>query len=317
MHKYIARRLLISFPVLWGITVLIFVFINLMPGDPIMAMIDPRSPRWVDREALLESLGLNKPLPVRYVLWLRELIHGNLGYSYHSKEPIAQIIARNIVPTLVLIGTVVFITTFGGLLLGVMSALRPYSLRDYVLTVFCFSGVAMPDFFFALVLVYLVVLKAGMLPAFGMMTLGSPPSLLDGVRHIILPAAVLSFRTTASIVRYARASMLEVLNAHYLSTARAKGLAERAVIWGHAFRNALLPMITVLGLRLPWLVGGSVIVETIFHWPGMGTVFIRAVGGRDYPVIMATSLISAVAVLLANLIADIAYAFADPRIRYE
>jgi peptide/nickel transport system permease protein len=280
-------------------------------------MIDPSAAGMIDIEGLREALGLNKPLPVRYVFWLKELCRGNVGYSYRTHEPIADMLRRSMPPTLVLIGVAVFVSTFVGILLGVMSALWPYSLRDYTLTVLAFVGVSMPDFFFGLILIFLLAGKLRILPSFGMVTAGAPPSVLDRVRHMIMPALVLSFGTTASIMRYARASMLEVLHAQYLPTARAKGLAERTVIWRHAFRNALLPLITVIGHRLPWLFSGSLIVETIFSWPGTGKMLMDSVTGRDYPGVMAVSLVVAASVLLANLIADIAYAFADPQIRYE
>jgi len=297
---------------------IVFLLANLAPGDPIDAMINPEMGATLqDFEALREALGLNKPLPVRYVLWLRELARGNLGYSYSTHRPVGERIGGRIGPTLVLMGVALITSTLLGIFLGAVSALWPYSLLDYVVTVFAFSGVSMPDFFFGLLLMFLFALKLRLLPSFGMVTPGVPPSLVDYLKHLIMPAMVLALGLIGNITRFTRASMLEVLHADYVTVARAKGLMERVVILRHAFKNALLPLITVLGMRLSWLFSGAVIVETIFSWPGMGLLAMESIRARDYTMIMGVSLVTSVAVLGANLGADIAYAIADPRIRYE
>ncbi len=317
MQRYIGRRLLISIPVFLGITLLVFVFINLAPGDPILAMMDPMMPGTVDVDALRESLGLNKPLLVRYGLWMKEIFRGNLGYSYRTYTSIADMLVRKVPATLLLMGTGLFISSVLGILIGIASALFPYSRWDYGLSVVAFIGVSVPEFFLGLALIFVLAGRLHILPSFGMRTAGMPPSLLDTARHLIMPATVLALATTGYLARQTRASLLEVLHAPYISAARAKGLKERRVIWTHAFRSAIIPVITVIGLRLPWLLGGSIVVETVFSWPGIGSFLITSITGRDYPAVMAISLITAASVLLGNLITDIVYAFADPRIRYE
>jgi peptide/nickel transport system permease protein len=317
--KYILRRILIAIPVLFGVTILNFIFINLAPGDPITAMIDPQSgPSGAALDALREQLGLNQPPPVRYLIWLRELLQGNLGYSYIHVRPVGDRILERLGPTLLLTFSAMIISVAVGIPLGLLSALRKYSLLDYLLTVLGFIGLSVPNFFLAMGAIYLFSLQYRIFPAFGMITLGSDLNpTLDTLYHLILPALILGLANMASLMRFARTSLLEVLGMEYITTARAKGLRDRAVVAGHAFRNALLPLITVLGLRLPGLFGGSVIIETIFAWPGIGQLAISAINERDYPQIMGLLLISAILVLLANLITDIVYAYADPRIRYN
>jgi peptide/nickel transport system permease protein len=200
--------------------------------------------------------------------------------------------------------------------MGMISALRPYSRLDYALTAFAFSGTAMPGFFLGLLLIYVVSLKLGLLPTGGITTPGVT-SWADRLQHMILPVAALSYETLAGLMRYTRASMLEVLHQEYVTTARAKGLRERAVIVRHALRNALLPIITIIGLRMPALIGGSVLIETVFNYPGIGLTMVSATKGLDYPLLMGGVLVTGVVVLLSNLLVDVAYGVADPRIRYE
>jgi peptide/nickel transport system permease protein len=208
------------------------------------------------------------------------------------------------------------VTTVVGITLGVLSALRPYSLPSYALTAVAFAGVATPSFFLALILILVGALKLGWFPTSGLRTPGAPPSVLDQLHHMVLPLIALSIGGTASLLRYTRSGMLEVLHEDYVTTARAKGLRERVVVARHAFKNALLPVITVLGLYIPSLFGGSVIVETIFNIPGIGSTMVEAMNTRDYPLIMGGILVSGILVLVSSLLADIGYAMADPRIRY-
>ncbi len=319
MGKYILRRILIAIPVLFGVTILNFAFINLAPGDPIMAMIDPQSgPSGAALESLREQLGLNQPAPVRYLIWLRELLTGNMGYSYIHVRPVGERIVERLGPTLLLTFSAMLISVAVGIPLGLLSALRKYTFTDYFLTVIGFLGLSVPNFFLAMGAIYLFSLQYRIFPAFGMVKLGSDlhPT-IDMLYHLIMPATILGLANMASLMRFARTSLMEVLGMEYITTARAKGLREQAIVMGHAFRNALLPLITVLGLRLPGLFGGSVIIETIFAWPGIGQLAISAINERDYPQIMGLLLISAILVLVANLITDIIYAYADPRIRYD
>lgn len=320
MTRYIVQRLALAIPMLIAISMITFLFINLAPGDPIMALVSPEDRlRESDLQRMRENLGLNQPLPVRYLLWLKEAARGNLGYSYTNNQPVTQRIAERIGPTVELMGLALLISTALGVLFGVLAALKVYSVWDYGLSVVSLLGLSVPGFFLALVALYVFAARLQWLPAFGMSSAATGASsvgLWDHVQHLILPVAVLSVELVASFTRYARSSMLEVLGSDYVTTARAKGLRETAVVGGHALRNALLPLITVAALRLPILVGGAIIIETMFQWPGMGLLSIQAIQQRDYPVLMGLTLILSMLVLFSNLLADILYAYADPRIRY-
>lgn len=318
MLIYILRRLLISIPILLGITMIIFYIASQMPGDAVQAMISQETPMAEELVALRRGqLGLDQPLPVQYGRWLGQLLQGNLGFSFQSGEPVAKVLATRIFATLELMGTALLIAIVLGVLLGVISALRQYSFLDYTLTLLGFTGVSIPDFFFGMLLVYIFAIKLGWFPTSGIATPGEPFDLADNLRHLALPAFALALVRTATFMRYTRASVLEVMNNDYVRTARAKGLREWLVTSRHILRNALIPIITVIGLSLPILFGGSVIIETIFQWPGIGLMFMNAITGRDSPVIMGYVLFSAIIVLASNLLTDIVYSWADPRIRYE
>ena len=319
MGKYILRRLGISIPVLIGVTLLIFIFISVAPGDPVSSMIDPTLGDFTaERMAQARAdLGLDKPLPVRYVLWLKEILHGNLGYSMITRKPVIEMVGHRLWATIRLTLIALAVSVVVGISIGILSAIKQYTWIDYLSTFFSFAAVSIPGFFLSLGLIYLLALKLKWLPTSGMFTLGQPQSLWDNIRHMIMPVMVLGVGSAAPLVRYARSSMLEVMRQEYVNTARAKGQRERWVILKHAFPNALIPLITVIGLRLPGLFGGSVIVEQIFHWQGMGTLAIWAVTNRDYTLLMGLNLISGTLVLGANLLADIGYAIVDPRVRYD
>lgn len=320
MARYILRRVLLSIPILLGVTIITFIFINLVPGDYIDTLINPEisSATREDLEPLRQQLGLDKPAPVRYVLWLRELATGNLGYSLHTRKPVTDEIGRRLVPTLKITATSLIFAIVAGILLGVISAVKPYSILDLVLTILGFMWVSVPVFFAAMASLYLFALKAPIFPVAGT----GPAGVSDVPVHIqlyylILPAGILGLERIAAFMRFTRASMLEVLRQDYIIVARAKGLRDWIILLRHAFRNAVLPLITIIGLSLPSLIGGAVIIESIFGWPGLGTLSLTAVTQRDYPIIMGVNFIGAVLVLSSNLLADIAYAVADPRIRYE
>lgn len=319
MGQFLLRRLAISVPVLLGITLATYIIISFAPGDPVTALISPEAaaslgPEWVAQQR--QVLGLDKPLPVRYVLWLRETASGNLGFSLVDRQPIGAKVRERLWPTFRLMGTALLLSLLIAVPVGVLSALRQYSPLDYIVTVLGFAAVAVPGFFLGLVAIYLFALKLGWLPTAGMNTIGQPITLADSFKHLVLPATVLGLAEAAPLIRYVRSSMLEVVRQEYVTVARAKGLRESVVIVRHALRNALIPLITVVALNVPRLLGGTVIIEAIFAWPGMGTLAITAVRGRDYPVIMAVNLVTAVLILLANLLADCLYAVADPRIKY-
>ena len=320
MGRYILRRLIISIPVLFGITVVTYAIVALAPGDPVSALVDPEQvaalgPGWLEQQRA--ELGLNRPLPVRYGLWMKEVVQGNLGYSFSDRQPVADKIGERLWPTVKLMLTVQLLALLIAVPIGVLSAVRQYSILDYLATVFGFTTISIPSFFLALGGIYLFAIKLRLLPTAGMRTIGAPPSLLDSLHHLILPATVLGLAQAAPLIRYTRSSMLETIRTDYVRVARAKGLSEGNVITRHALRNALIPLVTVIALTLPQLLGGAVIIEQVFSWPGMGSLAIRAVRGRDYPTIMAINMIGAVAILVSSLIADVIYAWIDPRIDYS
>lgn len=306
---------------LLGITVITFAVANLAPGDPLSALISPEDQlREQDLERMRAAMGLDRPAPVRYVVWVKELVQGNFGFSYFTKQPVLDRIMPRLWPTIELTGVALVISLIVGVGFGVISALRQYSFWDYGLSVLSLIGLSIPTFFFGLVALLVFGLIWPVLPVFGMSS-GEPDLSLmgkigDNLSHTILPAAVLSIDLVATNTRYARTAMLEVLGADYIRTARAKGLSNWVVFGRHAFRNALLPIITITSLRLPLLLGGAVVIEVVFSWPGLGQLSVDAIHQRDYPVLMALTLFLSTLVLLSNLMADVLYAYADPRIRY-
>ncbi len=320
MGRYILRRLMISIPVLFGITLVTYLIVAMAPGDPVSALVNPEQvaelgPGWLEQQR--EELGLNKPLPVRYGLWMKEILQGNLGYSYSDRQPVADKISERIWPTFKLMLTVQLLALLIAVPIGIVSAVKQYSFIDYFATIFGFTTISIPSFFLALAGIYIFAIKLRILPTAGMSTIGEPPSILDSLHHLILPATVLGLAQAAPLIRYTRSSMLETIRQDYVRVARAKGLSEGNVLIRHALRNALIPLVTVIALTLPQMLGGTVIIEQVFSWPGMGTLAIKAVRGRDYPTIMAINMIGAVAILISSLIADVIYAWIDPRINYS
>jgi len=318
MTTYIVRRILISLPIILSITVIVFLLANMMPGDAVMAMISSDTPLEEELIKLRQGqLGLDLPLYEQYGRWLGNLLRGNLGYSFQTGEPVFAMIMTRVPATLELMGISLIISIFLGVTLGVISALRQYSVLDYSLTLFGFTGISIPDFFLGLILIYVFALRLNWFPTSGMVTAGTEFSWADNLHHVFLPALALALVRTSIFMRYTRASMLEVINDDYVRTARAKGMTEFVVTTRHILRNALIPVITVIGINLTVLFAGSVIIETIFQWPGIGMMFINAISLRDSPVIMGYVLFSAFVVLIANLLTDVTYSWADPRIRYE
>jgi peptide/nickel transport system permease protein len=320
MLRYIIRRLLISIPVFFGITAIAFAALAAAPGDPIYAMVDPQALQQMTPEAvdnLRHQYGLDQPAPIRYVKWVRELASGNLGYSISSRRSIEAELSGRLGATLQLMGTALAIGILVGIPLGMISATKQYSKLDYALTVWAFGMIAMPPFFLGLILIYVFGVHFGVLPTGGRSTLGEHPNFVDTVKHMVMPATVLGLGFAAPIMRYVRSSMLEVLRQDYLTTARAKGLAETPVLVRHAARNAILPVVTVIGLHLPELVAGAVITEQVFQWPGMGQMAVKAATSRDPSLMQGVVLVVGVAVLVSNLVVDIVYTILDPRIRYE
>lgn len=315
MFKYIIKRILIAVPVLIGITVIDFLLMSLA-GNPLEMLQGAR----ISQEAIevkRVALGLDQPVYIQYFMWLKQLLHGNLGVSVKTYQPVADMVKAYIGPTLLLMGTSLAVSMIIAVPAGIYSAVRQYSPGDYTLVTLSFLGTSIPGFFLALILIYLFTIKFQILPSSGMTTLGMESSVWDVIKHMIMPVIVLAFSMAGNNIRYIRSSMLEILDKDYLRTARAKGIGSFKVINKHGLRNALLPVITVFGMEIPVLFGGAIIVEQIFSWPGLGLMTMSAIINRDYPVIMGVCLISALVVMAANLLTDILYAVADPTIQYK
>jgi peptide/nickel transport system permease protein len=316
MLTYIIRRILIAIPVLFGITIINFVIINLAPGNPVDMYMSPDTPPEL-LELRKEQLGLNDPLFVQYFKWLGQLLSGNLGYSFSTNEAVGSIIGERLGQTMLLGFCALLLGLLIALPIGIMSAVKQNSKFDYLMTGLSFVGTSIPQFFLGLLCIYIFAVTLGWLPVGGTETLGGNGGIGDRILHIVLPAIALAVGIAGRKVRYIRASMLDVLKQDYLRTARAKGVKEFFVTNKHALRNALIPVITVVGMEIPLLFGGAVIVEQLFQWPGIGQLTIQSIMSRDYSTIMGLNLVTAVIVLSANLLTDIFYSVADPRIKYN
>jgi peptide/nickel transport system permease protein len=312
---FIIRRLLILIPMLVVISFLVYLGLEFTPGDAVSHMIPPELANTVSAEKLeliRESLGLNKSFLHRYWIWLTHAVTGDFGHSLAGGVAISQIVLDRLPATLELSAAALLISTILGCLLGTYSALHRGSWSDSGLT--GMLGVSIPEFFFGLVAILIFALKLGWLPVGGRLMPGFD-SWFDHLPNIVLPALVLSLMMTAGVMRYSRSSMLDALNRDFIKTARSKGLPEWRINFLHGFRVALTPVIVIIGFRLPTLIGGSVIIEEVFQWPGVGAEFIEAVRGQDYPLVMMIALFSVFAMLLASLIVDVLTAWIDPRVR--
>ena len=319
MGKYIRKRLIQAVPVIFGITILTFFIMQLAPGGPLTGMISPRTSSESLQRAR-EAMGLNDPIIVQYGKWLVQLIHGNFGFSTYNGQNVLDMILTRLPATLLLTVTAFVFSFVIGIPLGVYSATHKYSKADYGLTVFSFIGISVPSFFFGMGMIYIFALKLKWFPTsgFGSSSFkGTGMALfLHRLRYLVMPAVVMSLSNIATVTRFARSSMLETLSQDYIRTARAKGLSEKAVIYKHALKISMIPVITIFGQSIPNLFGGAYITEKVFGWPGMGLLGVEAINNRDYQVLMGLTLFTAVLVLLGNLLADIMYSFVDPRIRY-
>lgn len=323
MLTYIARRLIGIFPLLIGITIISFAVIHFAPGGPVelATSLDAKATPQA-REKLMHLYGLDRPLHIQYIDWLGRLVKFDFGDSFLDGRKVINKIAERIPITLLINVLSLFLILIVAIPIGITSATKANSFYDKSMTVFVFVGFAMPSFWLALLLMSFFGIKLQVLPVLGIKSLFFDEltlwgKVLDVGRYLILPVFVSAFASLAGMSRYIKTNMLNVLHENYIRTARAKGLPESKVVYKHALKNALLPVITILGLSIPGLIGGSVIIETVFSIPGMGRLAFEAVMARDYPVIMAVLVISALLTLLGNLIADICYCWADPRIRVK
>lgn len=321
MYQYIVRRILIFIPMLIALSIIVFGLAKAAPGDPFTGrVLDPNvDPAVYEKQR--EELGLNKSIPEQYINWVTEFAKGNFGKSMIFKgRTVQSLIVERFANTLYLGMFALTITLIVSIPIGIFSAKNPYSLLDYGATTFGFLGLAIPNFFFGLMAIYVFSIKLGWFPAQG--TISGPgiagfAEVIDRLHHLILPGITLGLAGTAIYMRYMRSEVLDVLGSDYIRTAQAKGMSEANVLYKHTLRNALIPIVTLMGFEFGTLLGGAVITEQVFNFPGLGTLFIDSVVNHDYPVIMAITLFLGVAILVGNLIADIFYSIIDPRIRYD
>jgi peptide/nickel transport system permease protein len=315
MARFLIRRMLGAIPLLLGVAVLSFIFMQLAPGGP-DAMF-ARNARMTEEalQAIRRNMGLDRPVHEQLIIWLGNLVRGDLGISYTQYRPVSQVIWDVVPNTLLLMGTGMLISLAAALTFGILAARRQYGFFDNVTSFISYFGLAMPVFWFGLMLQLLFAVRLGWLPSAGMQSAGGGGP-WDVARHLVLPAFTIAIGSIAGWSRYVRSSTIESLNQDYVRTARAKGMEERRVLLGHVLRNALIPFVTVVGIDVPLYLTGAVLTETVFSWPGMGRLFFDALTVRDYPVLMGILLLGAVLIVLGNLIADILYGVLDPRISY-
>ncbi|MCC6615734.1 MAG: ABC transporter permease [Anaerolineae bacterium] len=319
MRRYIGRRIFQAMPTLLLLTVITFSFMQLAPGDFVDAMIDPAALTANSKELLAQqraALGIDQPVVIQYVNWVGQLVQGNLGYSFVYKRPVLQMIAERLWATMQLGGAAIIVAVILGVLAGIVSGLRPYSTFDYVVSVLSYGAWSFPNFYLGLILIYVFAVQLKILPSAGMLTPGID-DFGNRLKHLILPVTALSVQFIGLFARQTRSAILEVRAEEYINTAHAKGLRPRRVTLRHILPNALIPIITVIGLSLPVLITGAIVTETVFSWSGMGTLMLNAITARDYPVVMGTVLAVGVVVLLVNLGVDVLYAVVDPRSRYN
>ncbi len=306
MYKYICKRILMMIPVIIGVSLLVFLVLKMTPGDPARVVAGSEADE-ATVEQIREELGLNKPVLQQYVDYMLALLHGDMGTSYTTSKPVADEILARMPTTFILAFAGVFVAVLIGIPLGIISATKQYSVLDYISTLLALGGVAMPNFWLGLMLILLFSLKLGWLPSGGG----------DSWTSYVLPAITLGVGATASFMRTTRSSMLEVIRQDYIRTARAKGAGEGRVVMHHALRNAMIPVITVIGLQIGTLLGGAVVNETVFSLPGLGTLMINAINQKNEPVVLGCLITFAIIFSLVNLLIDILYAFIDPRIKSQ
>lgn len=346
MGRYIIRRLLQAIPMLLLVSIVLFALVNLAPGGPLAGHSRSRHVNPERAEMLRRQFGLDQPIPVQYVIWLigndwmkvdtdgdgipesrgerRGILRGDFGFSFRTREPVLIEIQHRLLNTMYLMSVTLIVVAVIAIPIGVVSAIKQYSFFDISVTTLSFMGQAIPEFWLGLILimVFYATLNnpftgAPLLPAGGMRTLGEEFSVLDHIKHLILPVTMGAVGWVAWYSRFLRSGMLDVVHQDYVRTARSKGLSERLVLYRHALKNALIPLVTIFALDLPYIFAGSLYVELLFSWPGMGRLYYQSAVKRDYPLLMAILIIAAGFTILANLMADIAYAFLDPRVRYD
>ncbi|MGR3368316.1 MAG: ABC transporter permease [Sagittula sp.] len=314
MLRFLINRVLQGTVLILIVSMIGFTVINLAPGGPLSQYAMTPGMSQADLDRIAAQMGLDRPIPIQYLDWLVHMVRGDWGNSYRDLSPVTDVIWRHMWATLLLMGTSTAIAVSLGTLIGVLGALRRYSIFDYMATVGAMIALSIPTFWFGLVAIFFFSLELGWLPAGSMYTVGDQ-SLGDYLIHLIMPSLVLALVNVAIWSRYMRASTLDVMDQDFVRTARAKGLPRYRIISAHIVRNALIPMITLAGLQLPTIIGGALVTETVFTWPGLGRLFIDSLGYNDYPVIMGLLMFSAILTVIGNFLADVGVALADPRIR--
>ena len=313
MLRIVGQRLVQGVIVLVLVSAITFLLVNLAPGGPASLMRMDATPE--QREALTRRLGLDQPVPVRYIQWLGGALRGDLGVSLSSNEPVAFRVAQRLPNTLLLAGTALVVSILVGIPMGVLAALRRNALPDFVVATVSVLGLSVPAFWLGIILILAFSVSLRVLPSSGIANSGNGGDLADRLQHLVMPALVLSTTVLPYVVRFTRSALLEVLHQDYVRTATAKGLSRARVVYGHALRNALVPVVSIVGTLVPRLVGGSVVTEAVFGWPGMGRLAVEAASGRDYPLIVGITVIVGAVVVSSSLVVDLAYTWLDPRIR--
>lgn len=317
MKKYVLRRALIAIPTFFGITVLVFLISSMASGSPLELLLNNQNISAAEVERQRIKLGLDQPLYIQYFTWIKNFFQGNLGDSYRTGQPVMQMILEGLGPTILLTFAAVIIACLISIPLGVQSARYQNKGWDNGSSVFSFLATSTPSFFLALIFLYVFSVKLKVLPIGGMYDVGKKETIGSLLCHLFMPSVILAMQLVGSLIQYTRSSMLEVMREDFVRTARSKGIKEKKVIIKHVLRNSLIPVVTYLGMEIPLLIGGAVVTEQVFSWPGIGSLMIKSIDARDYPVVMGITVLVAIAVLVFNILTDLVYGILDPRIRYN
>ena len=317
MFNYVVRRLLQAIPLLIGVSIIGFALMHLAPGGPLAVYTLNPTITAQDIERIKAVFGLDQPIHIQYLKWAYGMFTGNWGFTFFGGRPVRDVILERMAATFLLMGSAMSLAIVMGMFIGILGAVKRYSVFDYLATTGAMVALSFPTFWFGLMTIFIFAVKLGILPSGGMYTLGGEADILDRLYHLILPTVVLSLVLVAQWSRYTRSSFLEVIHQDYMRTARSKGLPRGKILLHHAFPNAIAPLIALAGIQLPWLFSGALVTETIFSWPGMGRLFVDSLTVKEYPILMGMIMVTAFAVILGNLLADVANALIDPRIRLE
>lgn len=315
MLRYIIRRLLQAIPLLIGVSMIGFGLMQLAPGGPLAVYTLNPTITAQDIERIKHIFGLDQPVYIQYLKWAYGMFTGTWGFTFFGGRPVREVILERIPATFLLMGSAMSLAIILGMLIGILGAVKRYSVFDYLATTGAMVALSFPTFWFGLMTIFIFADRLGWLPSGGMFTLGEEGNIMDSLYHLILPTVVLALVLVAQWSRYTRSSFLEVIHQDYIRTARSKGLSGKRLLFRHAFPNAVVPLVALAGIQLPWLFSGALVTETIFSWPGMGRLFVDALTVKEYPILMGMIMLTAFTVIVGNLVADVAMSLIDPRIR--